>query len=294
MENKSINGFFLIDKQEGWTSRDVVTKISHIFHIKKVGHSGTLDPFATGLLLVSVGEATKTNICLDGLDKEYITTLKLGQRTLSGDKTNEVLEERPVKIPTKEEILKVFEELLGPQKQIPPMVSAVRYKGQKLFHLALQGIEVDRPARDINIYELELLDFKNDEITFRAKVSKGTYIRVLGEEIANRLGNLGHLISLRRTKVGEFSIDNAIGVLDVSEDKIMSIYDTLKFLPMVELNEKDAYRASHGVFFPQTISESRDIVLMVDSSHHVIAIYKYQDGKFKCQRGLNDNGNHSI
>lgn len=289
-----MNGFFLIDKPEDWTSRDVVTKISHIFHIRKVGHSGTLDPFATGLLLVSIGTATKTNICLDGLDKEYVATLKLGGRTLSGDKTNEILEEKPVVAPTKEQILKVFKELLGSQKQVPPMVSAVRYKGQKLFHLALQGIEVDRPARDINIYELELLDFKDDEITFRAEVSKGTYIRVLGEEIAKRLNNLGYLVSLRRTKVGPFDVKDAIKVLEVSEDKLISMYDTLKFLPMVELDNKNAIRASHGVAFPATISQSRDIVLMVDKNHTVIAIYKYCDGQFKCQRGLNEYGNNSI
>lgn len=289
-----MNGFFLIDKQEGWTSRDVVTKISHIFHEKKVGHSGTLDPFATGLLVVSIGRATKANICLDGLDKEYVATLKLGSRTLSGDKTNEIIEEKPVKTPAKEEILHVFKELLGPQKQVPPMVSAVRYKGQKLFHLALQGIEVDRPARDINIYELELLDFKNDEITFRAKVSKGTYIRVLGEEIAKRLGNIGHLTSLRRTKVGPFDIENAIGVLEVKEEKLISMYDALKFLPMVELDDEWAVKASHGVYLSKDISDSRDIILVTDKNHMVIAIYKYENDQFKCQRGLNDYGNNSI
>ena len=162
-----MNGFFLVDKKEGWTSRDVVTKISHLFHEKKVGHSGTLDPFATGLLVISMGRATKANICLDGLDKEYIATLKLGSKTTSGDKTNEVIETRPIKPFTKEDIINVFNSMLGPQKQIPPMMSAVRYKGQKLFHLALQGVEVDRPARDINIYELELLGFKEDEIKER-------------------------------------------------------------------------------------------------------------------------------
>ena len=290
-----MNGFFLIDKKEGWTSRDVVTKISHIFHEKKVGHSGTLDPFATGLLLVSIGRATKANICLDGLDKEYIATLKLGSRTVSGDKTDEVVEEKPVKTPTLITIQEVFKDLLGPQKQVPPMVSAVRYKGQKLFHLAHQGIEVDRPARDINVYELELLDFKNNEITFRAKVSKGTYIRVLGEEIAKRLDNLGHLVALRRTKVGPFDIKDAIDVLEVSENNVLDNYDVLsKVVPIVELNKKDAIRASHGVTFNGDISKHRDTILMADSSHMIIAIYKYKDGKFICQRGINDYGNNSI
>ncbi len=290
-----MNGFFLIDKKEDWTSRDVVTKISHIFHIKKVGHSGTLDPFATGLLLVSIGTGTKTNICLDGLDKEYVATLKLGSRTVSGDKTDEVVETKEVVVPTKEEILEVFNEMIGPQKQVPPMVSAVRYKGQKLFHLAHQGIEVDRPARDINIYELELLKLDGDKITFRAKVSKGTYIRVLGEDIAKKLNNLGHLISLRRTKVGPFHIKDAIDTLDVSEDKLISLYDILsKVVFTVELNDKDAFRASHGVHFNSEIGQGHDTILMVDKNHTVIAIYKKRDNKYICQRGINDYGNNSI
>ena len=291
-----MNGFFLIDKKEDWTSRDVVTKISHIFHEKKVGHSGTLDPFATGLLLVSIGRATKANICLDGLDKEYIATLKLGGRTLSGDKTNEVLEAKEVVKHTKEQIIKVFEEMVGPQKQVPPMVSAVRYKGQKLFHLALQGIEVERPARDINIYELELLNFNGiDEITFRAKVSKGTYIRVLGEDIAKKLDNLGYLISLRRTKVGPFNIEDAIDITEVSEDKVILPYDVLvKCTEIVILNDKDAIRASHGVAFNSDLSNNRDTILVADKNHMVIAIYKYKDNQFVCIRGINDYGNNSI
>ena len=290
-----MNGFFLIDKKEGWTSRDVVTKISHIFHEKKVGHSGTLDPFATGLLLVSIGRATKANICLDGLDKEYIATLKLGSKTLSGDKTNEIVDSKPVIYPNKQDIEKVFKELLGPQKQVPPMVSAVRYKGQKLFHLALQGVEVERPARDINIYELELLKYEGDEITFRAKVSKGTYIRTLGEEIAKRLNNLGHLVSLRRTKVGPFDIKDAIDTLEVSENNVLDTFNVLsKVAPIVILNDKDAIRASHGVAFNSDISDSRDTILVADSHHMVIAIYKYKDGQFICQRGINDYGNNSI
>lgn len=290
-----MNGFFLIDKKEDWTSRDVVTKISHIFHEKKVGHSGTLDPFATGLLVVSIGRATKANICLEGLDKEYIATLKLGSRTLSGDKTNEVVESKPVTYPSKEQIEEVFRGLIGPQKQVPPMVSAVRYKGQKLFHLALQGVEVDRPSRDINIYELELLKNEGEEITFRAKVSKGTYIRTLGEEIAKRLDNLGHLVALRRTKVGPFNVEDAIDTLEVSKSNLLNSYDVLsKTTPIVELDEKDAIRASHGVSFKENICPFRDIVLMADHNHMIIAIYKYVDGQFICQRGINDYGNNSI
>lgn len=290
-----MNGYLLIDKKEDWTSRDVVTKISHIFHERKVGHSGTLDPFATGLLIVSVGTATKSNVCMEGLDKEYIATLKLGSRTVSGDRTNEIIEEKPIKIPSKEQILQVFRDLLGPQQQVPPMVSAVRYKGEKLMYLAFQGIEVDRPARDINIYELELLEHHDDLITFRAKVSKGTYIRVLGEEIAKRLDNIGHLVSLRRTVVGAFNVRDAIDITEVSAEKIIDSYDVLsKCMPIVILNDKDAIRASHGVAFKDDLSESRDTILVADKKHMIIAIYKYQNGMFICQRGINDYGNNSI
>ena len=290
-----MNGFFLIDKKEGWTSRDVVTKISHIFHERKVGHSGTLDPFATGLLVVSIGRATKANICLDGLDKEYIATLKLGGRTISGDKTNEILETKEIKPFSKEDIERVFKSLVGPQKQVPPMISSVRYKGQKLYHLALQGIEVDRPARDINIYELELLDFSEDTITFRASVYKGTYIRVLGETIAEKLGNIGYLTALRRTKVGPFKIEDAIDVLEVSENNILDNYEVLsKVMPVVILNDKWAVHASHGVNLKENIYPNHGTILVADKNHMIIAIYKYEDGQYICQRGINDYGNNSI
>ena len=290
-----MNGFFLVDKKADWTSRDVVTKISHIFHEKKVGHSGTLDPFATGLLVVSMGKATKTSICLDGLDKEYVATLKLGGRTISGDLTNEIVETKEVKPFTKEEILKVFQSLIGKQQQTPPMVSAVRYKGQKLFHLALQGIEVDRPSREIEIYELELLDFKADELTFRAHVSKGTYIRVLGEEIASKLGNIGYLTSLRRTKVGPFKIEDAVEIEQLSEDKLIDMYEALSlFMPIIIPDNKTARLASHGVVFESTRFPHHDTILIADKRHRILAIYKYENDQFICQRGINVYGDYSV
>ena len=290
-----MNGFFLVDKKADWTSRDVVTKISHIFHENKVGHSGTLDPFATGLLVVSMGKATKTSICLDGLDKEYVATLKLGGRTISGDLTNEIVETKEIKPFTKEEILKVFQSLIGKQQQTPPMVSAVRYKGQKLFHLALQGIEVDRPSREIEIYELELLDYKDDEITFKAHVSKGTYIRVLGEEIASKLGNIGYLISLRRTKVGPFKIEDAVDITELSEEKLIDMYDALSlFMPIIIPDNKTARLASHGVVFESTRFPHHDTILIADKRHRILAIYKYENDQFICQRGINVYGDYSI
>ena len=242
-----------------------------------------------------MGKATKTSICLDGLDKEYVATLKLGGRTISGDLTNEIIETKEIKPFTKEEILKVFQSLIGKQQQTPPMVSAVRYKGQKLFHLALQGIEVDRPSREIEIYELELLDYKDDEITFKAHVSKGTYIRVLGEEIASKLGNIGYLTSLRRTKVGPFKIEDAVDITELSEEKLIDMYDALSlFMPIIIPDNKTARLASHGVVFESTRFPHHDTILIADKRHRILAIYKYENDKFICQRGINVYGDYSI
>lgn len=290
-----MNGYLLIDKKEDWTSRDVVSKISHILHEKKVGHSGTLDPFATGLLVIAIGTAVKANVCMGEVDKEYVATLKLGSKTTSGDRTNEVVETKEVRYPIEQEIKDVLKSMVGKQKQVPPMVSAVHYKGQKLFHLALQGIEVDRPARDIEIYELELLKYEGDEITFRARVSKGTYIRVLGEDIAEKLGNLGHLVSLRRTKVGPFDVKDAIDVSEASEDKLIDSYDVLsKIATVVELDEKNTYKAYHGAPLNSDISSVHDTILVADKNKTIIAIYRYDNDKFMCQRGINSDGNNSI
>ena len=141
----------------------------------------------------------------------------------------------------------------------------------------------------------EILDFKEDEITFKTKVSKGTYIRVLGPEIAEKIGNIGHLTSLRRTKVGPFDIKDAHDLFDLNEDKLMNMYDTLSFMPMVEVDDKTAYHASHGVVFNENkFLEHDKMFLIVDKNHLVIAIYKFENGRFICQRGLNDYGDYSV
>ena len=218
-----MDGFILLDKKVGVTSTYEDSAIKHIFHTKKVGHVGTLDPFASGLLVIGVNKATKAITFFDDFSKEYIATIKLGIETDSMDLTGKIIKEQQVNDLSIDKINDVLYSFLGKSKQLPPMTSAIRINGKRLYKLAHQGQEIDRPLRDIEVYEIELLNYQNDEITFRALVSKGTYLRVLGNDIAHKLGTVGHLISLRRTKVGPFDVKDANKIEDVSDLSLTKI-----------------------------------------------------------------------
>ena len=169
-----MDGFIFLDKQEGVTSTQEGSKIKHIFHTKKVGHVGTLDPFATGLLILGVNKGTKAIAFFDDFTKEYIATIKLGVATDSMDLTGKAIETKEAPALSKDKIEEVLNSFLGKSKQLPPMTSAIRVDGKRLYKLAHQGKEIERPTRDIEVFEIELLGYKKDEITFRASVSKGT------------------------------------------------------------------------------------------------------------------------
>ena len=282
-----MNGFFFINKPNQWTSRDVCNKISSLLHEKKVGHTGTLDPFATGLLIVTVNKATKAGAFLDGLDKEYLATLKLGAKTNTGDLTGEVIEEKLVPNLKKEEVIEVLNSFLGDSLQLPPMVSAIHHDGEKLYELARAGIEVERKHRPIHIKEIELIDFDNNEITFRAVVSTGTYIRTLGEDIADKLGTVGHLKTLKRTKIGEFNVENAISIEEVNESLLNDVCDVLsKILPIYSLNEKETKDVLYGnELILKNHHEKR--VFLVNEDKTVYAVYgKIDNHKYTSIRGL--------
>ena len=198
-----MDGFLLINKEKGWTSFDVCKRISHILGTKKVGHSGTLDPFATGLMIVAVNKATKALLYTNYSYKTYTATLKLGMKTKTGDLTSDEVERKPVPELSKEIVESVLNSFIGDSEQIPPMTSAIHHNGVKLYKLAQQGLEVERKPRPINIKYIKLLDLSPDEISFQCLVSSGTYIRVLGEDIAHKLNTVGHLTSLNRIAFGE-------------------------------------------------------------------------------------------
>jgi tRNA pseudouridine55 synthase len=207
--NDAPEGILLVDKPQGITSHDVVAKMRRVFHMKKVGHAGTLDPMATGMLLILIGKATKASQYLMSMDKEYAGRVKLGVITDSQDADGEILEERPVPELSEEQVLKEMKSFLGDQYQTPPMFSAKKINGQKLYKLARQGKTVEREPRVIHISRFDITKFALPEISFIVGTSKGAYVRTIAHDLGERFGCGGHLNELRRTAVGQFRIEKA-------------------------------------------------------------------------------------
>ena len=202
-------GVLLVDKPQGMTSHDIVARMRRVFRIKKIGHAGTLDPMATGLLLILVGRATKVSQFLMSMDKEYTGTVKLGEATDSQDADGEIVETKPVPELTQADVEKEMATFMGDQYQTPPMFSAKKVNGQKLYKLARQGKTIEREARVIHVSRYDILDFSLPEVSIIVGSSKGTYIRTLAHDLGERLGCGGHLCALRRTQVGKFRIEDA-------------------------------------------------------------------------------------
>lgn len=206
------NGIIIIDKPAGWTSMDVCAKLRGMFHEKRVGHAGTLDPMATGVLPVFIGRATRAVQYAAESDKEYIAGLKLGVVTNTQDTTGEILEERPVDV-TRDQLLAVLDAFHGWIRQVPPMYSAIKVNGKKLYELARKGREVEREPRTVAIRALELLDETPPEgadCLLRAACSKGTYVRTLCHDIGQALGCGGCMASLRRTRAAGFTLEDSV------------------------------------------------------------------------------------
>ena len=231
-----INGWLIIDKPRDMGSTQVVGKTRYLLHANKNGHTGTLDPFATGVLPIAFGEATKlVPFVMDG-KKEYEFVLKWGEQTQTDDTEGEVIA-RSDKIPSKEEIINALPNFIGKIKQIPPIYSAIRINGQQAYKLARKGEEIDMPEREVEIYSLELLEEYSDSAKFRVECSKGTYVRTLGKDLAEFLGTLGHLKELRRTKCGVFDLKHKI-LLD-SLEKIEYVEERRKSLLPLETSLRD-------------------------------------------------------
>ncbi|MGF1531273.1 MAG: tRNA pseudouridine(55) synthase TruB [Puniceicoccaceae bacterium] len=205
-----LEGVLLVDKPPEWTSHDVVAKCRRIFGIRKIGHAGTLDPMATGLLVVLIGKgATKASQFLISLDKAYEGTIYLGRVTDSQDADGEILEEREVAPFPLTEIENTFEKFIGDQYQIPPMFSAKKVQGVPLYKMARKGQEIEREPRFIRVESLDLLSYQHPEITFSCAVSKGTYVRTLAHDIGQILGSGATLTSLRRTRIDSLEVSRA-------------------------------------------------------------------------------------
>ena len=210
------NGILVIDKPAGWTSQDVAAKLRGVFHERRVGHGGTLDPMATGVLPIFIGRATRAAEFAESAEKEYIAGLRLGTVTDTQDTSGNVLETRPVTV-TREEVQAALQRFLGQISQIPPMYSAIKINGQKLYELARKGKEVARRPRSITIHELELQEGCGAEYLLRVRCSKGTYVRTLCHDLGAALGCGGCMSSLRRTRAGSFTMQQALTMQQVLE-----------------------------------------------------------------------------
>jgi tRNA pseudouridine55 synthase len=202
----------LIDKPAGWSSFKVIRKIRNAAGVKRVGHAGTLDPLATGLLIVATGKRTKEIHKYQSMDKTYTGTITLGKTTLSMDTETEIVSEKPVDNLTADKILSVKNKFIGEITQVPPMYSAIKYKGQNLYKYARKGKEVERKPRTVIVSDFNIRKIDLPDIEFEITCSKGTYIRVIANDLGERLGCGGLLSSLRREKIGNYSVDNALSI----------------------------------------------------------------------------------
>jgi tRNA pseudouridine55 synthase len=223
-------GFILINKPAGITSHDVVDKLREITKIKKIGHAGTLDPFATGLLILGIGrEFTKKLSIFQKKDKEYIATLRLGAESDTFDKEGKIVEKKVKKIPERKEIEEVLKNFLGEIEQIPPAFSAKKIKGKKLYELARRGIKVKPKPQKVKIYEISILEYEFPYLKIKIKCSSGTYIRSLANDIGKKLGCGAYVEDLMRTKIGEFSIENAVELSKLTPQNWKNFLMNLKF-----------------------------------------------------------------
>ena len=277
-----LDGIFLIDKEAGMTSRKVDNILGKRYGTHAVGHLGTLDPFATGLLVVAINKGTKLLPYLNDGDKVYEAILLLGEKTTTGDLEGEVVEKKEIPDISKEKLDEVLQSFLGKSQQIPPKFSAIKVNGVPMYKAAIQGKEVEIKPREITVYSLEG-SLEGNEVHFTAKVSKGTYIRTLGEDIAEKLGTVGHLISLRRTSVGDIPVSKAKKVDDIKEEDILSGIELID-LPKIELTDEEEWKAKNGQSLRLDTKEEK---VLLKKGNSLIAVYKRKnENTFVPERGL--------
>lgn len=251
-KGRVVDGVLLLDKPYAMTSNAALQTARRLLNAQKAGHTGTLDPLASGLLALTFGEATKFSADLLHADKTYIAGIKLGQKTTTGDLEGDFLQNRPVRV-NRADIEKALNAFRGDILQVPPMFSALKRDGKTLYDLAREGVSIERQARSVRIEKLEILEFADELLTVEVTCSKGTYIRVLAEDVGEALGCGAHLASLRRTKVGVLSLEDAVTLQALETMSVDERLATLKpldalmqTLPAVHLSENDRVRFCHG------------------------------------------------
>ena len=273
-----MKGILVINKEKDYTSRDVVNVLNKTLQTKKIGHTGTLDPIATGVLVVCIGKYTKLVSEITGYDKEYIAEIKLGIKTDTQDITGNVIETKPFTV-NKEQIKEVLSSFLGKNMQTVPLYSAVKINGKKLYEYARKQEKVELPQREIEIKSIELLSFDKDIITFKTTVSKGTYIRSLIEDICKKLGVIGTMNNLKRTKQGPFLIENAYTLEEIKTKnyQFMPVEKVFSY-PIVNLNEEEYNKVKNGSKI--TLNNPNEKIIL-KYQEEIIAIYQKEKDIFK-------------
>lgn len=252
MAKRKVDGVLLLDKPEGITSNLALQKTRRLFNAEKAGHTGTLDPFATGLLPLCLGEATKFSQFLLDSDKVYLAEAHLGVRTATADTEGEILETRPVAV-SEADVVALLPRFIGEIEQIPPMYSALKRDGRPLYEYARKGIEIERAARRVMVYDIEFVALRGDRLTLRVHSGKGLYVRTLAEDIGALLGCGAHLSALRREAVGPFDIDEAVTLPelealdpDARDDLLLPPDCLIDDLPRLDLDIESTWQICHG------------------------------------------------
>ncbi len=274
-----MDGIIVVNKEKGYTSHDIVAIIRKELQIKKVGHTGTLDPNATGVLPILLGEGTKLSQYLTDHDKEYEAILELGTQTDTGDVEGKVInQDLSIKEFDKIKILQVLQSCIGEMEQLPPMYSAIKVKGKKLYEYAREGKKVEIPVRKIKIYDIQLLEYSKNLIKFHVSCSKGTYIRTLCEEIAHRLGTIGYMKELKRTKVGKFTLQDSIKIYEIgiknSQMHIISLQEFFKNKDNIYLTQKQLKPFYNGVKI--TINNMQHKFTQSSQNDNIVNVYYNQ------------------
>lgn len=268
-----MNGVIILNKPANITSRDVINQLTKILNTKKIGHTGTLDPIATGVLVICIGKYTKLCEVLTSTYKEYIATIKLGLKTDTLDITGNILNKEEIPNLSEIQIINVLESFLGKSIQTTPIYSAVKINGKKLYEYAREGKEIELPKREIDIPKIELLSYKNNEITFKTTVSKGTYIRALIDDICTKLNVIGTMSSLIRTKQGNFSLENAYTIEEIAKKNyhLLTLEEVLNDYEKINIDDNLFEKVKNGAIITRTFKEEKACLVY---KNKIIAIYQ--------------------
>lgn len=282
--SSGLDGVVVVDKPDGPTSQQAVSRVKRMLGVRKAGHTGTLDPFATGVLVVCVGRATKLATWLSGADKEYLADVVFGVATDTLDRTGTVTQELDASALERERLEEKLHHFRGEIEQLPPMFSAVHVNGKRLHELAREGKEVERPPRQVIIHELELVSFAHGRAWLRVRCSKGTYIRTLAADLGQALGVGAHVAELRRTASDPFTIEQAVPLDQVGPEDLVGIDDVKLPMPDALLDARDAQGVRHGR--PPRIDVEPGLVALRDEDGVLLAVAQSHGDRLEILRGI--------